>query len=214
MGQGIAQVAAIAGLEVRLMDIDTAAAARAIAAVGVMLDKLAAKGKLTSDQAQVALGRIQPVDLIGGLSDCDLVIEAIVEKLEVKRALFGQLEEVVHDDAVLVSNTSSLSITAIAAGCRHPQRVAGFHFFNPVPLMKVVEVVRGLRTNDAIIDWLAALAAKVGHTAVRCRDMPGFVVNHAGRALNTEGLRIVQEGVADEAILRRRSHPAAVRSRG
>jgi 3-hydroxybutyryl-CoA dehydrogenase len=107
-----------------------------------------------------------------------------------------------------------LSITAIAAGCRHPQRVAGFHFFNPVPLMKVVEVVRGLRTNDAIIDWLAALAAKVGHTAVRCRDMPGFVVNHAGRALNTEGLRIVQEGVADEAILRRRSHPAAVRSRG
>ncbi|SOE91439.1 3-hydroxyacyl-CoA dehydrogenase [Caballeronia arationis] len=201
MGQGIAQVAAVAGLEVRLMDIDTAAAARAIAAVGVMLDKLAAKGKLTSDQAQAALGRIQPVDLIGGLSDCDLVVEAIVEKLEVKRALFGQLEEVVHDDAVLVSNTSSLSITAIAAGCRHPQRVAGFHFFNPVPLMKVVEVVRGLRTNDAIIDWLAALAAKVGHTAVRCRDIPGFIVNHAGRALNTEGLRIVQEGVADEGAV-------------
>ena len=131
MGQGIAQIAAVAGLEVRLMDIDTAASARAIAAIGAMLDKLAAKGKLTSEQAQAALRRIQPVDSVGGLSDCDLVIEAIVEKLEVKRSLFGQLEEVVRDDAVLVSNTSSLSITAIAAGCRHPERVAGFSLLQP-----------------------------------------------------------------------------------
>ncbi|SAL05755.1 3-hydroxyacyl-CoA dehydrogenase [Caballeronia arationis] len=198
MGQGIAQIAVVAGLEVRLMDIDTAASARAIAAIGAMLDKLAAKGKLTSEQAQAALRRIQPVDSVGGLADCNLVVEAIVEKLEVKRSLFAQLEEVVRDDAVLVSNTSSLSITAIAAGCRHPERVAGYHFFNPVPLMKVVEVVRGLRSSDATIDWLASLAQQLGHTAVRCRDMPGFIVNHAGRALNTEGLRIVQEGVTDE----------------
>jgi 3-hydroxybutyryl-CoA dehydrogenase len=163
-----------------------------------MLDKLAGKGKITPVQAQAALGRIKPVDTVGALSDCELVIEAIVEKLEIKRALFGQLEEVVDEKTVLVSNTSSLSITAIASGCRRPERVAGLHFFNPVPLMKVVEVVRGLRTNDAIVDWLAALVVRLGHTAVRCRDMPGFIVNHAGRALNTEGLRIVQEGVADE----------------
>jgi len=198
MGQGIAQIAAVAGLEVRLMDIDTAASARAIAAVGAMLDKLAAKGKLTAEQAQAALRRLQSVDSVGALADCDLVVEAIVEKLEVKRSLFAQLEEVVRDDAVLASNTSSLSITAIAAGCRHPERVAGYHFFNPVPLMKVVEVVRGLRSSDATIDWLASLTQQLGHTAVRCRDMPGFIVNHAGRALNTEGLRIVQEGVTDE----------------
>lgn len=198
MGQGIAQIAAMAGLEVRLMDVDSAASRRAIAAIGAILDKLAAKGKLSLEQAQEVLRRIHPEDSVGGLSDCDLVVEAIVEKLDVKRSLFAQLEEVVRDDAVLVSNTSSLSITAIAASCRLPERVAGFHCFNPVPLMKVVEVVRGLRSSDATIDWLVLLATKLGHTAVRCRDMPGFIVNHAGRALNTEGLCIVQEGVTDE----------------
>lgn len=201
MGQGIAQIAAMAGLEVRMMDVDSAASRRAIAAIGAIFDKLAAKGKLSPEQAQEVLRRIHPEDSVGGLSDCDLVVEAIVEKLDVKRSLFAQLEEVVRDDAVLVSNTSSLSITAIAASCRLPERVAGFHFFNPVPLMKVVEVVRGLRSSDAIIDWLALLARQLGHTAVRCRDMPGFIVNHAGRALNTEGLSIVQEGVADEATV-------------
>ncbi|WP_454875415.1 3-hydroxyacyl-CoA dehydrogenase [Paraburkholderia xenovorans] len=201
MGQGIAQIAAVAGLKVRLMDMDPAASSRAIAAIDSMLQKLATKGKLTPAQAQEALGRISSEDSVRALADCDLVIEAVVEKLEVKRSLFAQLEEVVRDDTVLVSNTSSLSITAIAAGCRHPERVAGYHFFNPVPLMKVVEVVRGLRSGEATIDWLATLATRLGHTAVRCRDMPGFIVNHAGRALNTEGLRIVQEGVTDESTV-------------
>jgi 3-hydroxybutyryl-CoA dehydrogenase len=149
MGQGIAQIAAVAGLEVRLMDIDTAASARAITAISTILDKLVAKGKLSPEQVQTALRRIHPESSVGGLADCDLVIEAIVEKLEVKQALFSQLEEVVRDDAVLASNTSSLSITAIAVNGRHPERVAGYHFFNPVPLMKVVEVVRGLRSSDA-----------------------------------------------------------------
>ena len=201
MGQGIAQIAAVAGLEVRLIDIDATASARARAAIGVIFEKLATKGKLTSEQAQAALNRIRPGSSVTELADCDLVVEAIVEKLEVKRALFAQLEQIVRDDTVLVSNTSSLSITAIAAGCRHPERVAGYHFFNPVPLMKVVEVVRGLRSTDATIDWLVSLAARLEHTAVRCRDMPGFIVNHAGRALNTEGLRIVQEGVTDESTV-------------
>lgn len=201
MGQGIAQIAAVAGLEVRLIDIDATASARARAAIGVIFEKLATKGKLTSEQAQAALNRIRPGSSVTELADCDLVVEAIVEKLEVKRALFAQLEQIVRDDTVLVSNTSSLSITAIAAGCSHPERVAGYHFFNPVPLMKVVEVVRGLRSTDATIDWLVSLAARLEHTAVRCRDMPGFIVNHAGRALNTEGLRIVQEGVTDESTV-------------
>lgn len=201
MGQGIAQIAAIAGLEVKLLDIDSGASAKAIDAIGSMLGKLAAKGKMTTEQAEAARRRINAEVSVAGLADCDLVIEAIVEKLEVKRSLFAQLEQVVRNDAVLVSNTSSLSITSIAAGCRHPERVAGFHFFNPVPLMKVVEVVRGLRSSDGIIDWLVVLASQLGHTAVRCRDMPGFIVNHAGRALNTEGLRIVQEGVTEESTV-------------
>jgi 3-hydroxybutyryl-CoA dehydrogenase len=127
MGQGIAQIAAVAGLEVRLMDVDAAASARAVSALSAMLDKLAAKGKLSPEEAQAALLRIRREDHVAALSDCDLVIEAIVENLEVKRSLFAQLEEVVSDTAVLVSNTSSLSITAIAGICRLPERVAGYH---------------------------------------------------------------------------------------
>jgi 3-hydroxybutyryl-CoA dehydrogenase len=201
MGQGIAQIAAIAGFQVRLMDIDVTASTRAVSAIEAMLSKLASKGKLTSDEAHASLQRIHPENSVGALRDCDLVIEAIVEKLEAKRSLFAQLEEVVRNDAVLASNTSSLSITSIAAGCQHPERVAGYHFFNPVPLMRVVEVVRGLRSSESTVDWLCSVATRLGHTAVRCRDMPGFIVNHAGRALNTEGLRIVQEGVTDEATV-------------
>jgi 3-hydroxybutyryl-CoA dehydrogenase len=198
MGQGIAQIAALAGHDVRLMDIDAAACTRAIATLRGVLERLSAKGKLDECEAQRALQRIRPVSAVTELADCDLVVEAVIEKLEVKRALFAQLEDVVRDDAVLASNTSSLTITEIAAGCRRPEQIAGFHFFNPVPLMKVVEVVRGLRSSGETIEWLSSLAARFGHTAVQCRDMPGFIVNHAGRALNTEGLRIVQEGVTDE----------------
>ena len=148
---------------------------------------------MAPEDAQAALKRIELADHLGCLADCDLVIEAIVENLEVKRSLIVELEKVVREDTIIASNTSSLSITAIAAGSQHPERVAGFHFFNPVSLMKVVEVVRGLRSSNSTLDWLGALARQLGHTAVRCRDMPGFVVNHAGRALNTEGLRIVRK---------------------
>lgn len=198
MGQGIAQIASLAGHDVCLMDINAAACERAREAIGAVLDRLSEKGKLSVEDAQRALQRIRGVNAVADLSDCDLVVEAVVEKLEVKRTLFAQLEEVVQENAVLASNTSSLSITGIAAGCKRPERVAGFHFFNPVPLMKVVEVVRGLKSSEDTIGWLSTLAARFGHTAVVCRDMPGFIVNHAGRALNTEGLRIVQEGVTDE----------------
>jgi 3-hydroxybutyryl-CoA dehydrogenase len=162
---------------------------------------LASKGKMTEEQAHDALGKLYLIDEIEDLSDCDLVIEAIIERLEIKQPFFKQLESVVSSECILVSNTSSLSITAIAAGCEHPERVAGYHFFNPVPLMKVVEVIDGLRTDPAVGDALMALSVRMGHKPVRAKDMPGFIVNHAGRGMNTEGLRAVQENVTDFATV-------------
>lgn len=196
MGRGIAQIAATGGLTVRLYDANKQAIIAAREFLADTLNKLAAKGKLTEADAHDALARIHAADAISDLADCDVVIEAIVEKLDVKRELFRELEGIVRDDCILASNTSSLSITAIAAGCTKPERVVGLHFFNPVPLMKVVEVIDGLRGDPAAGDALMALGRKMGHTAVRAKDMPGFIVNHAGRGMNTEGLRIASEGVA------------------
>ncbi|MEP6792388.1 MAG: 3-hydroxyacyl-CoA dehydrogenase, partial [Ramlibacter sp.] len=134
---------------------------------------------------------------------CDLVVEAIVERLDVKKALFAQLEDIVRTDCVLATNTSSLSVTAIAAALKHPQRFAGYHFFNPVPLMKVVEVIAGLKTDPAVCARLSEFATQMGHTPVQAQDTPGFIVNHAGRGYGTEALRIVSEGVADFATIDR-----------
>jgi len=197
MGRGIVQIAALAGCTVRMLDAQPGAAASARQALADTLDKLRAKGKLSAEQVDAALARMQPVDAIAALADCDLVVEAIVEKLDVKRQLFAELEAVVRPDALLASNTSSLSITAIAAGCDHPERVAGYHFFNPVPLMRVVEVIEGALTAPATADALIELARRMGHTPVRASDTPGFIVNHAGRGFGTEALKIVGEGVAD-----------------
>jgi 3-hydroxybutyryl-CoA dehydrogenase len=157
---------------------------------------LAKKGRITTVAAAEAVARIKPADSLEALKDCDVIVEAIAENLEAKRSLFRQLDAMVRDTCILASNTSSLSITAIAAGCAHPERVAGFHFFNPVPLMKVVEVIDGLRGDPGAGDALMELARRMGHTPVRAKDMPGFIVNHAGRGMNTEGLRIASEGVA------------------
>ncbi|SDV49988.1 3-hydroxyacyl-CoA dehydrogenase [Chitinasiproducens palmae] len=203
MGRGIAQIAAQAGVTVRLYDANQTAVEQARAALAETLGKLASKGKIRESERDAALARIHGCVAVEALADCSLVIEAIVEKLEVKRAVFGQLEAVVADDAVLVSNTSSLSITAIGAGCRRPERVAGLHFFNPVPLMKVVEVIDGAHTAPEVATRLAAFARQIGHTPVKAKDMPGFIVNHAGRGMNTEGLRIAQEGVASFADIDR-----------
>jgi 3-hydroxybutyryl-CoA dehydrogenase len=147
--------------------------------------------------------RLRSASSLQDLKSCDLVVEAIVEKLEIKAALFVELEGIVGLDAVLASNTSSLSITAIAARLRRPQRVAGFHFFNPVPLMKMVEVVAGLKTDPAVCAALSDYARQLGHTPVLAQDTPGFIVNHAGRGYSTEALRIVGEGVADFATIDR-----------
>jgi 3-hydroxybutyryl-CoA dehydrogenase len=196
MGRGIAQIAALGGLTVRLFDTNPQAVFAARDYLSDTLNKLVAKGKLQEAEAHAALGRIQAAGFTSELADCDVVIEAIVEKLDVKRELFRELEAVVGAQCILASNTSSLSITAIAAGCSQPERVVGFHFFNPVPLMKVVEVIDGLRGDPSAGDALMELARQMGHTPVRAKDMPGFIVNHAGRGMNTEGLRIASEGVA------------------
>jgi 3-hydroxybutyryl-CoA dehydrogenase len=196
MGRGIAQIAALGGLTVRLFDTNPQAVLAARDYLTDTLNKLVAKGKLQEADAHAALARIQAAGYSSELADCDVVIEAIVEKLDVKRELFRELEAVVGPHCILASNTSSLSITAIAAGCSDPERVVGFHFFNPVPLMKVVEVIDGLRGDPSAGDALMELARRMGHTPVRAKDMPGFIVNHAGRGMNTEGLRIAGEGVA------------------
>jgi len=197
MGKGISQIAAQAGLKVFMFDQQLDATHAARNALGATWDKLVAKGKLTQAAGDTALANVHVAQSLSELADCDLVVEAIVERLEVKQTLFRELEGVVSPNCALVSNTSSLSITAIASACSRPERVAGYHFFNPVPLMKVVEVIDGLRSDPAVGDALMLLSQRMGHTAVRAKDMPGFIVNHAGRGFGTEGFRVVQEGVTD-----------------
>lgn len=199
MGTGIAQIAAQAGIQVLLFDSRDGAAATARANLQQTLEKLASKGKITHDQAQLALEHVHVASSLGALKDVDLVVEAIVERLDAKQALLAQLEAVVDTTCVLATNTSSLSVTCIARECQHPERVAGFHFFNPVPLMKVVEVIDGLAGDPKVGDALQALAQRMGHRGIRAKDTPGFIINHAGRAYGTEALQILKEGVAAPA---------------
>jgi 3-hydroxybutyryl-CoA dehydrogenase len=203
MGRGIVQVLAQCGARVRVFDAQPGAASRAKEAIGKALAGQVHKGRVAQADADAALGRIEIVDALAGLQDCHLVVEAIVEQLEPKQALFRALEDIVGEQCILASNTSSLSVTAMAAACKRPGRVAGYHFFNPVPLMKIVEVVDGVLTEPWVGDALAALAKRYGHTPVRCKDTPGFVVNHAGRGFAPESLRVLQEGVADFATIDR-----------
>ncbi|MEP6723224.1 MAG: 3-hydroxyacyl-CoA dehydrogenase NAD-binding domain-containing protein, partial [Variovorax sp.] len=196
IGRGIAQMAAQAGSEVLLVDSMPGAAERGLAALAEQWDKLHAKGRLDAAARDGLVSRIRAVTALQELASCDLVIEAIIEDLEVKRQLFRELEAIVAPTAVLATNTSSLSVTAIARALQHPRRCAGFHFFNPVPLMKVVEVVAGFKTEPDVCTRLAGYAEQMGHKAVQARDTPGFIVNHAGRGYGTEALRIVGEGVA------------------
>jgi 3-hydroxybutyryl-CoA dehydrogenase len=196
MGRGIAQLFAQCGRTVVLHDTQAAALQAALQYLAKTFDTLVAKGKLPADQAKEILARVSVSQELSGLAHCDLVIEAIVENLSVKQTVFKALEAIVKPTTIIVSNTSSLSITAIASACQMPNRVAGLHFFNPVPLMKVVEIIRGVRTDASVATELAELVRLSGHTAVQCADYPGFIVNHAGRAYGTEALRLLGEGVA------------------
>jgi 3-hydroxybutyryl-CoA dehydrogenase len=203
MGRGIAQIAAQAGSTVTLFDMQAGTAQTAQAAVFSQWDKLCEKGRLNPEQTAQYKARLQCAGTLAELSTSELIVEAVVERLDVKTKLFAELESIVEPTAVLVTNTSSLSVTAIAAQLKRPQQFAGYHFFNPVPLMKVVEVIAGLKTSASVCTDLAAYARQMGHTPVRASDSPGFIVNHAGRGYGTEALRIVSEGVADFATIDR-----------
>jgi 3-hydroxybutyryl-CoA dehydrogenase len=203
MGRGIAQIAAQAGSTVRLFDTQAQAVQKAREDIASQWTRLQEKGRMDEAAVRACNERLLPASSLSGLADCDLVIEAIVERLDVKKSLFAELEGIVGESAVLATNTSSLSVTAIAAGTKRPRRVAGYHFFNPVPLMKVVEVIAGLKTDGEVCTRLAAYAREMGHTPVQAQDTPGFIVNHAGRGYGTEALRLVSEGVADFATVDR-----------
>lgn len=195
MGRGIAQICAASGLNVTLMDMELNVCEEARDFAVKMLQRAVEKGKMAEDAFQAASERLKVTDDLNQLSECDLVIEAIIEKLEIKQSLFEDLEKIVGPDCILATNTSSLSVTAIAAASDSPGRIAGFHFFNPVPLMKLVEVVKGIRTSDETAKQLGSLAIRVGHSPVIVADSPGFLVNHCGRGLVTEGLRILSENI-------------------
>ncbi len=201
MGAGIAQVAAVAGHHVRLLDNRPDVAARAVAGIRAQLGKLAEKGRLTATDAAAAGMRLIPAHEIADLAAAGLVVEAIVEDLAEKRALLADLEGIVGRDCILCTNTSSISVTAIGAALRHPERLAGLHFFNPVPLMALVEVVSGLATDPAVAETLFATAAAWGKTPVHAKSTPGFIVNRVARPYYAEALRLAQEGAADCATI-------------
>jgi 3-hydroxybutyryl-CoA dehydrogenase len=206
MGRGIAQIAALSGATVKLVDSREGAAQAARDELIATFGKLAEKGKLDASAAASAAGRLVAGKGLEDLRGCHVVVEAIVEDLAAKKSLFASLENVVDTGTILATNTSSLSVTSIAAGLKHPERVAGFHFFNPVPLMKIVEVIGGFLTRPEVTDYLLALGGHWGHTAVLAKDTPGFIVNHAGRGYGTEGLRLLAEGICSvptlDAVLR------------
>jgi 3-hydroxybutyryl-CoA dehydrogenase len=201
MGAGIAQVAAQAGHAVLLMDAREGAAAAACEKLAATLDGLVAKGRLAPEQAQATLARIRPIAALAEAGDARIVVEAIVEQLETKRALFRDLEAVVAPDAILATNTSSISVTAIANGLRHPGRLVGMHFFNPVPLMKLVEVVSGLQTERRVADAVFDLAQAWGKVPVHAKSTPGFIVNRIARPYYAETLALLLEQAATPQVL-------------
>ncbi|MGN8248263.1 3-hydroxyacyl-CoA dehydrogenase PaaH [Pseudomonas sp. SMV7] len=201
MGAGIAQVAAQAGHPVKLYDNRPGAAVQALAGIDRQLARLVEKGTLQPAERQAISARLCPVESIEALADARLVIEAIVENLQVKQALFSQLEALCAGDCILASNTSSLSITSLAAGLERPQQLVGMHFFNPAPLMALVEVVSGLATAPAVAACIHATAKAWGKQPVHARSTPGFIVNRVARPFYAESLRLLQEGAADCATL-------------
>ena len=199
MGRGIAQLFLQVGYPVRLYDTQAEARDSAAAFIRKMIGRQVDKGKHTRAEADAMLSALKLCRGLDELADCEVVIEAVVELLDVKKRLFAELEKLVSTDAILASNTSSLLVSDIAAPCARPERVAGLHFFNPVPLMRVVEVIPAALTDTGVIEELVALVAATGHRAVVAADQPGFLVNHAGRGYVTEALRILEEGVAQPA---------------
>ena len=201
MGLGIAQVAAQAGHTVLLFDMRAGVAAEARDKLGTSLQAMVAKRKFTSDDVAKILSLIVPIVALEEAASAGLVVEAIVEKLEAKRGLFQQLERIVAPDCILATNTSSISVTAIANGLQHPTRLVGMHFFNPVPMMKLVEVVSGLQTAPAVAEAIFTLSERWGKSAVHARSTPGFIVNRIARPFYAEALALLQEQAATPVAL-------------
>ena len=212
MGNGIAQAFAVAGFEVLMTDVAEAALARAMATISGSFDRLVKKDRMTPEQKAAALARLRTSTDLGALKDSELIVEAATENLDLKLKIFRQLDEVAPPHAVIASNTSSISITKLAAATKRPDRVIGMHFFNPVPLMALVELIRGLQTSDETYSAVEAASKKVGKTPVQVRNSPGFVVNRMLCPMINEAIFALSEGLAtpeqiDEAMKLGANHP-------
>ncbi|MDX1388669.1 MAG: 3-hydroxybutyryl-CoA dehydrogenase [Acidobacteriota bacterium] len=201
MGSGIAHIAAQAGFDVVMRDVDDRFVEKGLATIDKNLQRGVDKGKLEAGDKTSILERVRGTTSLGDLSRCDFAVEAIVEDLDAKTRLFASLDEIARDPVILATNTSSISVTRIAAATKRPDRVIGMHFMNPVPVMKLVEVIRGLGTSDETTATVTELAGKLGKTPIECRDFPGFVSNRVLMPMINEAIFCLQDGVAEpEAI--------------
>ena len=212
MGHGISQTLALAGIDVVMTDVAQAQLERATAAISGSLDRLVKKEKMSAEQKAAALARIRTATDVGALKDCGLVIEAATENLPLKLKIFAQLDELAPAGAVIASNTSSISITRLAAATKRPAKVIGMHFFNPVPVMALVELIRGLQTSDETYAAAEALSKKIGKAPVQVRNSPGFVVNRMLCPMINEAIFALAEGLAsaeqiDQAMKLGANHP-------
>ena len=201
MGSGISQALSVAGLEVVMTDVGAAPLERGLAAVSGSLDRLIKKEKMTAAEKAAVMGRIRTATDLGAIKHCDLVIEAATENLELKTKIFRQMDEIARKEAVIASNTSSISITRLAGVTGRPDRFIGMHFMNPVPVMALVEVIRGIATSDETAASVETLARRMGKTPIQCNDSPGFVSNRVLIPMINEAIEALREGVATrEAI--------------
>ena len=201
MGGGIAQVAATAGNDVKIYDANDVAMQRTLETIRLNLRRIAEKGKMSLIVAADIANKISLTDRLHSLGDCDLIIEAVIEDLEIKKSIFTELEMYVTEGCILASNTSSLSITAIAGGCQYPERVVGLHFFNPATLMPLVEIIPALQTDSDIVEKAVEIMTEWGKTIVVAKDTPGFIVNRIARPFYSEALRMYDEGIAHFSII-------------
>ncbi len=212
MGNGIAQTAAASGFKVILSDISADLLERGTGNISKSLDRFVKKETITEEQKREILGRIETTTELEGLKDCTLVVEAATENFDIKREIFQRLDHICPESTILSSNTSSISITKIAAATKRPDKVIGMHFFNPVPLMKLVEVIRGIATSDETYATVKELSEKLGKVPVECNDYPGFVSNRVLMPMINEAVFALHEGVAtreaiDEIMKLGMNHP-------
>jgi len=206
MGQGVIQVSVQGGMRCLILDAKPGAAEAAREAIAGRINRLVEKERISAEEAAAAIGRMEVIEDFDGLTPCDAVVKAIIEEIGIKREVFAKIEAAVSPDCLIASNTSSIPIASIARSCEHRGRTAGLYFFNPVPLMKLVEVIRAAETTDAAVEALTVLGKRMGRTPVTVKDSPGFLVNMGGRPYTTEGLRLAHEGIATlaqiDAIMR------------